>query len=258
MVSNMTTNGIVGSQPVVKQSSQTIDMPRRKSTRSIPVSHQKSESTWAWTLAKVALVAAAVLGVGVAINYTKSSSVPTDFSQLDYSQQKELTVDLAKMCNTAVRNWCKTFPNQEYHCVAEYLDPNWQPDVSLEYGRDILCPVYFKPEYAKLIGRGANMFAKNHEDISALIPEGFRYPEALQYHQKTWDSPENSVTFKSHFFVAGPAKISSKDIPLPVLSPLLRHFDAKNHSLHTTPANISSDDIQFPIQQDEIGFCPLT
>ncbi len=174
-------------------------------------------------VAKIALIGAGAIAIGVTA-YHLYHDLPTlhDLPSFDNSN-RALIKALEPVCKDAVQNYCKTGPTGEKACLRDYLvknwfDKNWSPDVSIEEGHHILCPVDVQSaKCSALVGQISIeqwldgkpppfVFEQNYEHIIRKIPDYLPMPfrSAINHFQ----GPKNGhiglekgyIGFKSHVF----------------------------------------------------------
>ncbi len=154
-------------------------------------------------VAKIALIGAGAIAIGVTA-YHFYTDLPT-------LHNRDLVNKLAPICKDAVEKYCKPGLEGGKVCLKDYLVENWRPQVTIEYGQYILCPVEVRAaDCAVLVGQPTVamwnsgkphpfVFIKNYESITTSIPKGLSsiFKRAIEHFHSL---ERGSISFKSHIF----------------------------------------------------------
>lgn len=186
----------------------------RKNLEGPPI--EKEKSRWK-TSTKAVLIVGAVSLVAAAIFYSYLTLSHPGPIELNWSEEQELKNSLKDVCKDAVNKFCKKGLDGKEVCLRDYLSPNWEPHISFEHRRDILCPVSLKSDNCSslvgqpsveewLKGEWSFVFRKNYEGIPAVIPESLsnRFKAFIAENCSDWDPITKMIDFKSHIFCSGP------------------------------------------------------
>lgn len=169
------------------------------------------------TSTKAVLIVGTVSLVAAAIFYSYLTFYSPGRVELSWREGEELKDSLKNVCKDAVNKFCKKGLDGKEVCLRDYLSPNWEPHISFEHGRDVLCPVSLKSDNCpSLVGqpsveewltdKWSFVFRKNYEGIPAVIPESLssRFKTFIAENCSDWDPLTKMIEFKSHIFCSAP------------------------------------------------------
>lgn len=214
-------------------------------SKEIPSGASKASTSSAWTLAKVALIATAVLGIGAAAYYTSIQkptwTFPTSFEQLanqrirvdgktnrlvdqhdrviKHSAIIQIGNNLRDSCNTVLNNFCPKSKDGTELCLRGLFDSNDKFRVDIVNDDMIVCRGTLKQGLADNVLPAIREHFNNFGDVivgklpdtfSDILSDHFTIDDprkAFQTHQAKYKISEDQVAFTTRFSLAQPAKV---------------------------------------------------